>query len=214
MLYRFMQDGGPIMWPIAGLSCLATMFMFERIFYWVRYSLRRDRTLRRDVMDGRLTSDLELIRSRDPVAECAHWFRVDADRGRIMSDRVVGESRRWIGLLEGIAGLSTSLGLFGTVVGVSMSFDSMALGKSDDVAHGLSVALYTTVAGLINYLYCFTAASFFRHFSESLEDELDVVERMVKVQNRPAEARPAAAPIYNVVAARPMEPQIVGGGRG
>lgn len=182
MFYSYMVQGGPIMWPIAALSWLATLVALERAFYWLRYALRRDAPLRRDVIDGRLSADVELSRSRDPVAEVARWFRLDRERGRLLADRLLRESRRGIPVLETIASLSTSLGLFGTVVGVSLSFDSMSGGRAEDVARGLSVALFTTVAGLIVYLYCFVASAFFRHFGDGLEAELDLAA---------ASARPA-----------------------
>lgn len=205
MLYRYIQDGGPLlMWPIAVLSVVATLLVLERSFWWARYALRREPALRRDVLDARITSDAALVRSRDPVAEAAHWFRADPVRGRLMADRLVAESRRSIVLLQTIAALSTSLGLFGTVVGVSMSLDSMSVGKSDDVAHGLAVALYTTVAGLFNYLTCFLAATACRHFSEGLEEEVATVERIVRTHQARIHA-PAAAP--------PAQPGLLAGGR-
>src|SRR5574341_796840 len=140
MFFHYMQEGGPqIMWPIAALSWLATLMIAERTWYWIRYALRRDRRLRGEALDGRASADLALAESRDPVAAVARWFRSDPDRGRLLAERLGDDSRRGIGILEAVASLSTSLGLFGTVVGVSMSFDSMALGKSEDVAHGLAV---------------------------------------------------------------------------
>ncbi|MBI2932075.1 MAG: MotA/TolQ/ExbB proton channel family protein [Planctomycetes bacterium] len=196
MFYTYVQEGGPaVMWPLAGLSWLATLFILERVFYWVRYSVRRNPRLRRDAVEGRLSAGPTVSSGHDPVAVITCWLRVEPERGRLLAERLVSESRRGVYLLECIAGLSTSLGLFGTVVGVSMSFDSMAAGKADDVAHGLSVALYTTVAGLIIYLACFVAAGFFRHFSEKLEDELDEVAAIVGA-NRPAAANvaPGARP--------------------
>lgn len=174
------------MWPLAGLSWLATLVVLERAFYWARYAARRDPALRRDALDGRASADLALADSRDPVASVARWFRLDPARGRLLSERLGDESRRGIGVLEAIASLSTSLGLFGTVVGVSMSFDSMGGGKPDEVAHGLAVALYTTVAGLIVYLYCFVASAFFRHFSDRLEREMERLEEAGRPRGEPA----------------------------
>lgn len=192
MLFQYMQDGGPlIMWPIAGLSVIATLFILERTSFWIRYAMRRDAVLRRDVMDGRPTADMRLMQSLDPVALAARWFRIDPDRGRLMADRAMAEGRRSIALLESIAGLSISLGLFGTVLGVSMSFDSMSGGKSDEVAHGLAVALYTTVAGLINYIVCFAAAALFRHFSDGLEEEMAIAEHTVRSLESQSASPPA-----------------------
>lgn len=177
MFYKYMQDGGPaVMWPIAALSVIATAVVLERLVYWLKIWFRRNLRLRHDVIEGRLSPQAALTQTRDPVVQAAYWMRSEPQRARIYVDRLSSESRRGIGLLEGIAGLSTSLGLFGTVLGVSMSFDSMSLGRADDVTHGLAVALYTTMAGLINYLYCFIAAGFFRSFGDNLDRDLELAE--------------------------------------
>lgn len=174
MFYEFMQQGGPaIMWPIAGLSFLATCFVFERLYFWAAWAARRDRALRGLALKAPRSADLEAQLARDPLAEALYWLRFEPAKGRELSWRLAGEVRRGLSVLENIATISTSLGLFGTVVGVSMSFDSMAKGNAASVAGGLSVALYTTVIGLIVYLWCYVALAFFRTWSDRVEETLE-----------------------------------------
>lgn len=72
-----------------------------------------------------------------------------------MSDFVVRESLgtyTWIGYLSVIAQGATMLGLFGTVAGMVLAFDSMGLsGGSNpaDLASNISLALITTAGGLV-----------------------------------------------------------------
>jgi biopolymer transport protein ExbB len=174
MVYQWIVKGGDLMWPIVGLSVVALAIILERCFYWLRYAWRRDPALRRDVVDGRLSGDLSLMQSRDPVAEVAHWYRVDPLRGKLLADKLQTANRRGLGALETIASLSTSLGLFGTVVGVSLSFDSMASGDAEKVVYGLGVALFTTVLGLVVHLACLICAGFFQFFATEVSNALDV----------------------------------------
>jgi biopolymer transport protein ExbB/TolQ len=59
--------------------------------------------------------------------------------------------------IDSLAQLATSLGLFGTVLGISVSFfarsDELGLAAADVLASGLATALFTTVAGLVIFLF-------------------------------------------------------------
>ena len=76
--------------------------------------------------------------------------------------------------------VATSLGLFGTVVGISMSFGSFVQGEAASVATGLAVALYTTVVGLAVFLYTFAGLSLLswlaKYETRAMEDALSVLE--------------------------------------
>jgi len=58
-----------------------------------------------------------------------------------------------------IGGVSCSLGLFGTVLGVSLGFEALAQSKPEDLALSLAVALNTTILGLIVYLPTYVGSS-------------------------------------------------------
>ncbi len=59
--------------------------------------------------------------------------------------------------IDSLAQLATSLGLFGTVLGISMSFfargEELGLAAPEVLASGLATALFTTVAGLVIFLF-------------------------------------------------------------
>jgi biopolymer transport protein ExbB len=56
---------------------------------------------------------------------------------------------RYLGILATIATIAPLLGLFGTVVGMIEIFGSQGVGSPQQLAHGISVALYNTAFGLL-----------------------------------------------------------------
>lgn len=154
MVYAWMTQGGALMWPIFGLSVLGLMIILERAFYWIRHAWISDPA-----------------RRRGPVARIV---ALDPQAARREADRLLRSSRRGVGALEMIASLSTSLGLFGTVAGISMSFQSMGAGDTAKIVSGLGVALFTTVLGLVVHLYCAVLASLYGHLADRLEGRLEL----------------------------------------
>jgi len=167
MIHDWISRGGPWMWPIIGLSILGLMLILERAFFWLRFSLASNPRRRQAVIAGREDSP-----GRDPVAKIANKNRADPAQAKYLASQLLREGRRGVGVLELIASLSTSLGLFGTVIGVSMSFDAIHAGDSGDVVRGLGVALFTTVLGLIVHLYCAVFSVFYGHLGDRLESEI------------------------------------------
>ncbi|OYY07772.1 MAG: flagellar motor protein MotA [Polynucleobacter sp. 35-46-11] len=56
---------------------------------------------------------------------------------------------RYLGALATIATVAPLLGLFGTVVGMIEIFGSQGVGSPQQLAHGISIALYNTAFGLL-----------------------------------------------------------------
>ncbi|MEM7516079.1 MAG: MotA/TolQ/ExbB proton channel family protein [Planctomycetota bacterium] len=84
-----------------------------------------------------------------------------ADAQRLLHrERELAE--RGLGRIDAISQIATSLGLFGTVLGLAQSFLSsgqseggnrLGLAAPEVLAEGLSTALFTTVAGLVVFLF-------------------------------------------------------------
>ncbi len=179
MILEWIQQGGPMMWPIVGLSVLGTMVILERAFFWIRHAWRVD-SERRDRLNIRRGLPIEAdVQSPDPVVRIASWLRLDQPRGQRLADEVIAEGARGVGALELFASISTTLGLFGTVIGVSLSFGAISSGDTETVLTGLSVALYTTVFGLLVHLYCGVFAAFFNFLHGRLEVSVLQMERPV-----------------------------------
>jgi biopolymer transport protein ExbB len=147
-LMKFLEDSGVLVIPLLACSVIALTVVLERFFYWLILWSRRNESIRRRILSG----DTRLSRCRDRVAEVLKEYvdhPDDASVARVEAERLMRESRRYLKVLSWVATLSTSLGLLGTVVGVSM-----ALKDLDDPAKltpALAIALNTTIIGLVIY---------------------------------------------------------------
>ena len=123
MFYEEFQLGGPVMYVLFGVWVILGAFLLERGYFWLLRPLTRPRR----VPAGPAARERFLDRVRDEVTR-------NGDR------------------IDGIAQLATSLGLFGTVLGIARSFfargTDLSLAAPEVLASGLATALFTTVAGI------------------------------------------------------------------
>lgn len=134
---------------------------------------------------------------------------------KAMEDAAVRESgalRAWIRPLAVMGNLGPLVGLLGTVFGMIMAFRTAAqggLGKAELMAHGISIALVTTVAGLVIAIPGYAAASWFNAKIDKMLRELDrvlVPATAVIARIRVGAASPTPAPVAAVVPAIPAAP--------
>jgi biopolymer transport protein ExbB len=174
-VFAIIQAAGWPIWPLLLASILAVAFIIERSI-----ALRRNRIVPAGLLQsviadyrkagvneemlGRLASHSPLGRvlaaglrnvksSREVMKEAIE----EAGRG------VTHELERFLTSLGTIASISPLMGLFGTVVGMIEIFGSStgAGNNPQQLAHGISVALYNTGFGLI---IAIPAMIFYRHF--------------------------------------------------
>ena len=84
---------------------------------------------------------------------------------------------RYLNALGSIAAAAPLLGLFGTVVGMIEIFGAQtpgAAGSPQQVAHGISVALYNTAFGL---MIAIPSLMFYRYFRGRIDDYLHTMEQ-------------------------------------
>ncbi|HMV43178.1 MAG TPA: MotA/TolQ/ExbB proton channel family protein [Leptospiraceae bacterium] len=89
------------------------------------------------------------------------------------SDKLILYERRvfWLSNLSGVATLS---GLLGTVIGIYISFQNMkssGTASAEVFADGISVALITTIAGLLIAIPSMISYYLLKHFLEVIEEE-------------------------------------------
>jgi len=172
------HDGGPLMYPIALCSILTVVFIFERLI-----TLRRSRVVPgpftkkflEQLREGQLDREEALARCKEngsPVAlvfaaAVKKWGRTGVEVEQAIIDtgeRVNNDLRKYLRVLNGVSQVGPLLGLLGTVLGMIVSFnsiaDSDAIGQREMMAGGIAQALITTAAGmlvaipaLIAYLY-------------------------------------------------------------
>lgn len=188
-----MREGGLLMWPILLCSVVTFTFALER---WV--SLRRGRILPRrflrefftDLQNGRLTRESAIDRchlNRSPAAmvilpAVRRWGRPMTEIEQAVTDggmREVVTLKRNLRVLHGSANIATLLGLLGTVLGMILAFNQMALAggepRTEMLAGGIAQALLTTAFGLAVAIPSLFLHGYFTSRVEKLVYELDQV---------------------------------------
>ena len=158
---------GPFLYPLGLASIVVVWFSIERLV-----ALRRGRVIPRPFVrrffehleEGKLDpkSALKLCEeSGSPIAAIfAHGLRkwgkssVEVEQAIIDGgDRQVSQLRKHLRVLNGASTVAPLLGLLGTVVGMIESFNTIAtkaaMGKSEELAAGIGLALLTTAVGLM-----------------------------------------------------------------
>lgn len=161
------------MWPLVVASLLATTMILERAFFWIQFWFFQNPSLREKLLHTPPDPE-DKFTFGDPLAQVLwEYHRNGFAKAKALGQRKIEISRRYLPTLRLIGNLSTSLGLLGTVVGVSMSFHSMSLTDSLGVARGLSTALYTTIVGLIIFLITSLFLHLFMTLSEGLKKNME-----------------------------------------
>jgi biopolymer transport protein ExbB len=152
--------------PFVIASIISVWFTIERVVV-----LRRSRVIPRSFVEpflenlhkGKMDSAtaLSLCRKNDsPIAAVflhgvQKWGRPSIEVEQAIIDggeRQIGHLRRHLRVLNGVATVTPLLGLLGTVVGMIQAFNDIAsagaMGKADQLAAGIAMALLTTAFGL------------------------------------------------------------------
>lgn len=181
-IYEFIQQGGPWMYPILGVSVVGLTFILERLWFWFSLTLRRDLRLRRRILHGERPA--RGTRTDDPRTEVLldlASYPEDPDLALERAMMLVRDSRTHLRILAIASGVGSSLGLFGTVVGMSRSFSGVSLSNPEVIVAGLQSALNTTILGLVVYIVCYVAHAFFSQLSvnlgQDLEEDLNTTRR-------------------------------------
>lgn len=176
-VYNTFAQGGPIMWPLLGLSIASFGCAFERGIFWVRLLSQEDRIVH-DVLEAARHD----LREAAKIAEYARALPIGRfllaplklKRPTLESFRLALEStgdrefvkmRKGDKLLESIVAIAPLLGLLGTVTGLIHTFSSLNIGgggtaaDATKAAGGIGEALITTAGGM---LVAIIALVFFR----------------------------------------------------
>lgn len=158
--------GGPVMWPLLGLSVASLACALERARFWFRLLSQEDRIVH-DVLQA-ARSDLSRAAA---IAEQAQSLPI----GRFLlaplrlkqhnpetfrlameaaGDKEFVQMRKGDKLLESVVALGPLLGLLGTVTGLIRTFGNLELGStagtnSQNATAGIGEALIATATGMI-----------------------------------------------------------------
>lgn len=177
------RSGGSLMWVLSLLSIFALANVVY-LFVTLRESVTVPRAVLNDVMDKLQAGDLGEARKVCDYSPCpfSHVATAavdaldnlpDADAS-VVTSVVEGEGARQAGRLQGrtqwlldIASIAPMVGLLGTVLGMLTAFqgvggDTIASAKPVILAQGVSLALITTIAGLVVAIPCMAFYAWFR----------------------------------------------------
>lgn len=174
-MFAIVQAAGWPIWPLLFASIIAVALIIERSI-----SLRSSRVVPKGLLDQVLgdfrrsgvTQDLvSRVANHSPLGRVlAAGLRNVKSSREVMKDSieeagraVVHDLERYLTTLGTIASISPLMGLFGTIVGMIEIFGSQGPSGSNpqELAHGISVALYNTGFGLI---IAIPSMIFWRHF--------------------------------------------------
>ncbi len=181
---QWLSDAGVLIWPIVAASVIVLALVIERTYFWLGRMMRRSGALRAELL-GLKVSPTRVKQSGDSVAVVFYEFLrrpYDVEGAVKVAETYLRACRRHHGAIQLFAGLSTSLGLFGTVVGIAVSFQGFDAGKIDTIVGGLSTALYTTIAGLIVYVFGTLCLAAFEARAAREQEEVEAGLNRIRVQ--------------------------------
>ncbi len=153
--------GGPIMYPLLICSIIALTVIIERMIFWIVEDHRREQALVNDVLSLAERGDWEAVRTtigeskdfalRILVAGILHKEFSMAKAMETAATDEIDRMRRHLPILDTIITVSPLLGIFGTVIGIILSFEilgSAGIEEPQAVTAGIAQALITTASGL------------------------------------------------------------------
>ena len=195
-MVQYFLDGGPFMYPILGLLIFGLGFGVERVYTLFRASVNTQkfmsdvRTALHD--EGRDKAVEVCSNTRGPVAEVFHAGLSRAHRGIEAVDKGIENAgtiemaflEKNMVWLSTVVTLAPMLGFTGTVAGMIQAFDDIKAANDISpavVAGGISIALLTTLFGLVVAIIIQT----FQNFLISRVDKLiiDMEENSVMLMD-------------------------------
>lgn len=193
--WEFLKQGGVWMIPIVASSVVVGGLVIERALFWWLRALNTDKDLRNQLLDLKLEPE-KVSKSGDAVSVVYYEYLrrpFDTEGAKNTAEAYLRECRRHHGAIQMISGLATSLGLFGTVIGISLSFQGFSIGNMDAIIEGLATALNTTVVGLIVYVSGTLSLAYFEaradRETERVEDGMNRIRSKLLDRQRSQTAR-------------------------
>jgi len=165
-IMEYIDRGGVIVTVLIGLNILGFTIMLWKlfIFAWARFRKKK-----------MIEETLEFIKQNNQA--------FDKKSLQNALDMQIQKLEFGLVTIKTIASIAPLLGLLGTVVGVLSAFDAIALqglGDPTVFSAGISIALITTVAGLIVAIPHYIGYNYFIGLLDSIELKLEkaVLERL------------------------------------
>jgi biopolymer transport protein ExbB len=184
------EKGGPVMWPLLGLSILSLATILERLWFWFK-TTRREEELVERVLEASANDEWDTAaqiakqeRNRKPIGRFlyAPLKRTNPDPETFKlaleasAEEELATMRKGDKTLESIVALAPLLGLLGTVLGLIRSLSGIRLGDlgtaaGSTVTLGISESLISTATGMV---VAIVSLGFFRLFQGLISGQIRI----------------------------------------
>lgn len=193
------KEGGGWMYIILVVSVMGLGIMVERfIFLFFKYNINATAfmaQIQKLVMANNIDRAIKLCNAAPnaalPKVIKAGLTRANKGEGEIQNAveeamlEVVPHIQKRTPALQGVANVSTLLGLLGTIVGLIEAFAALEFARPDDrqkvLSRGIALAMNTTAFGLIVAIPCIFAHMVLSGTTKRIIDEID--QYSVRLQN-------------------------------
>lgn len=182
-MFEIFLAGGILMWPILACSLIVIAISAER--YWTLNPAKiAPKTLLAQVWSWIKNNQLDATKLRElkqssplgqilaaGLSNSKHGREVMKDSVQEAASQVIHELERYVSVLGTVANIAPLLGLLGTVLGMIEVFNAIMMqgsGSTGALAGGISVALYTTVGGLVVAIPATISHKFFQRRIDSI----------------------------------------------
>jgi biopolymer transport protein ExbB len=172
-MYSILLSAGWPIWPLLVISILGLAIALERSWYLRQthifpknclesvFSLANQIVAKKSTVSEQQITELASFSPVSPLLACVLKEKLSGSNPEAALEELQASAQttwqkldRYLGALATIATVAPLLGLFGTVVGMIEIFGSQgaingAAGSPQQLAHGISVALYNTAFGLL-----------------------------------------------------------------
>ena len=171
-MYSILLSAGWPIWPLLIISIIGLAIVIERSWYLrqihifpkgsleLTFGMCNQIANQKNVSEAQVT-ELAQLSPATPLFACVLKEKLNGSSASVALEELQALAQatwlkldRYLGALATIATVAPLLGLFGTVVGMIEIFGSQgaingAAGTPQQLAHGISVALYNTAFGLL-----------------------------------------------------------------
>ena len=166
-MYSILLSAGWPIWPLLFISIIGLAMVIERAWYLRRihifpkdsletvFGLANTISQEKNVPEAEIAAISQLF-PVGPLFACALREKASGSSSDSALEELQASAQstwlkleRYLGALATIATVAPLLGLFGTVVGMIEIFGSQGIGSPQQLAHGISIALYLRIVGSI-----------------------------------------------------------------
>lgn len=186
-MLEIIYKGGAVMYPLLVCSVCVLTIIIERAIFWIMLNRHHNRQLINEVLKNCQQGNWELVKKQTAgskdyairvlVSGILHRKFSMTKAMEVAAIHEIGKMRRGIDFLDTMITVAPLLGILGTVIGIILSFDMLAIEGIENpqaVIGGIAQALITTATGLSIAIF---AVIPFNYFNAKEEEAVQAMEQ-------------------------------------